>query len=234
MNDFFNFILNSKEKNIKLSEIKFDKLNDQNQHVNFIMSAANIKAENYKIGECDFLKAKTCSGKFQPIIGTVSSTIAGLITLQIISLSQFDLLNCNIPKIENVKNCFLNLGINKYLMTELFPRKIHKDINYGNNIVVKAIPENWKTWDKIKIEKSLTLQEFFNYFYTNYKVKITNVINCHNRSLSSFTEEQLKEKVEKLLNDNDNKCKINLEIKGLTEKNERVEMPYIEYYFKNE
>ena len=234
VNDFFNFILNSKEKNIKLSEIKFDKLNDQNQHVNFIMSAANIKAENYKIGECDFLKAKTCSGKFQPIIGTVSSTIAGLITLQIISLSQFDLLNCNIPKIENVKNCFLNLGINKYLMTELFPRKIHKDINYGNNIVVKAIPENWKTWDKIKIEKSLTLQEFFNYFYNNYKVKITNVINCHNRSLSSFTEEQLKEKVEKLLNDNDNKCKINLEIKGLTEKNERVEMPYIEYYFKNE
>ena len=234
MNDFFNFILNSKEKNIKLSEIKFDKLNDQNQHVNFIMSAANIKAENYKIGECDFLKAKTCSGKFQPIIGTVSCTIAGLISLQIISLSQFNLLNGKIEQIENIKNCFLFFLINIYLMTELFPRKIHKDIISGNNVLIKAIPENWKTWDKIRIEKSLTVFDFINYFSKEYNVKITNIINCHNKILSSFTEEQLKEKVEFLLNDNENKCKINLEVKGLTEKNEKVEMPYIEYYFKKE
>ena len=232
--DFFTYILNFKEKNIKLTEIKFDKLNDQNQHVNFIMSSANIKAENYKIGECDFLKAKTCSGKFQPIIGTVSCTIAGLISLQIISLSQFNLLNGKIEQIENIKNCFLNLGINIYLMTELFPRKIHKDIISGNNVLIKAIPENWKTWDKIRIEKSLTVFDFINYFSKEYNVKITNIINCHNKILSSFTEEQLKEKVEFLLNDNENKCKINLEVKGLTEKNEKVEMPYIEYYFKKE
>jgi hypothetical protein len=119
-------------------------------------------------------------------------------------------------------------------MTELFPRKIHKDIKSGNNVLIKAIPENWKTWDKIRIEKSLTVFDFINYFSKEYNVKITNIINCHNKILSSFTEEQLKEKVEFLLNDNENKCKINLEVKGLTEKNEKVEMPYIEYYFKKE
>ena len=119
-------------------------------------------------------------------------------------------------------------------MTELFPRKIHKDIISGNNVLIKVIPENWKTWDKIRIEKSLTVNEFINYFLKEYKVKITNIINCHNKILSSFTEEQLKEKVEILLNDNENKCNINLEVKGLTEKNEKVEMPYIEYYFKKE
>jgi len=39
----------------------FEKDNDENYHIYFILSLSNLRAENYKISKCNFLKAKEIS-----------------------------------------------------------------------------------------------------------------------------------------------------------------------------
>ena len=227
VNEFFNYILNYPNKP-RLSPLIFDKEKDENQQINFIMAMANIRAQNYRIGECDFLKTKMCSGKFQPAVGTATASITAIASLQIISLCQNDIKTGKITNVDNLKNCFMNLGINTILMTSLFPQKIHKD-----KPNVKAVPPGWKTWDVIKVEKSMTLNEFINYFLCEYRVKVTKIIDCHSKCLNSFSGGDSEKKLEDLFfyGDKNKKC-IHLEINGLIEDtNENVDMPFVEYNF---
>ena len=224
--EFFNFILNYQNKP-RFTPLIFDKTSDENQQVNFIMSVANIRAQNYRIGECDFLKAKMCSGKFQPQVGTATSSITAICSLQLMTLCQNDI--HNIESVDNLRNCFMNLAINTIIMTKVFNRKVHKD-----RTNIKAIPSEWKTWDTIVIKNSMTVKEFLDYFLKEYQVKITKIIDCHYSICSSFNEEEtLNKKVENLfVYENVHKKCIHLEVNGVIDKtNENVDMPFIEYNF---
>ena len=56
----------------------FEKDNDQNYHINFILSFSNLRANNYKTGKTDFLKVKVIAGNIIPAIALTTSAIAGL------------------------------------------------------------------------------------------------------------------------------------------------------------
>ena len=133
----------------------------------------------------------------------------------------------NIDNVDNLRNCFMNLAINTIIMTKVFNRKVHKA---RKNI--KAIPNEWKTWDTIVIKNSMTVKEFLEYFLKEYQVKITKIIDCHYSICSSFNEEEtLNKKVENLfVYENVHKKCIHLEVNGVIDKtNENVDMPFIEY-----
>ncbi len=54
---------------------KFDKDDDDNYHINFILSFSNLRANNYKIENCDFLKVKEIAGNIIPAIASTLSLI---------------------------------------------------------------------------------------------------------------------------------------------------------------
>lgn len=56
----------------KLRAEEFEKDNDANFHIQFIASAGNLRARNYRITEVEPWKAKIIAGKIIPAIATVS------------------------------------------------------------------------------------------------------------------------------------------------------------------
>lgn len=61
----------------------FEKDDDSNFHIAFINSAANLRATNYQIANCDFAKTKMIAGKIIPAIATTTAMITGAVTAEI-------------------------------------------------------------------------------------------------------------------------------------------------------
>jgi len=62
---------------------EFEKDDDANFHIDFIHATANLRARNYKIGECDQMKTKMIAGKIIPAIATTTAMITGAVTAEI-------------------------------------------------------------------------------------------------------------------------------------------------------
>jgi hypothetical protein len=78
---------NNIKKNLDLTNsIEFEKYNDENNHLNFILSLSNLRANNYNIENTDILKLKEISGNNIPTIASTTASITGLVCLQIYSL----------------------------------------------------------------------------------------------------------------------------------------------------
>ena len=60
------------EENLKtkslLNPIDFEKDDDNNLHIEFIMNCSNLRAENYEIDKADFGKTKHIAGRIIPAI----------------------------------------------------------------------------------------------------------------------------------------------------------------------
>ena len=93
-------------------------------------------------------------GKIIPNISTITGAITGIVCLQIYTLNQTN-------KINDFRNCYINLEINRFIMKLPSEQIKHKDKEYDENLLtpIKAIPLNWIVWDKIAINGSKTLDQ---------------------------------------------------------------------------
>jgi len=66
------------EEGFKMKVEEFEKDNDENYHVDFVHSMANVRAENYKLDEMDWITVKIKAGKIVPALATTTAAIAGL------------------------------------------------------------------------------------------------------------------------------------------------------------
>ena len=66
-----------------LFPVEFEKDDDANFHIDFIHAAANLRARNYRVHECDQQKTKMIAGKIIPAIATTTAMITGCVTAEI-------------------------------------------------------------------------------------------------------------------------------------------------------
>lgn len=72
----------------KAQTLQFEKDNDANLHMDFVVAASNLRAANYKIPPADKLKSKLIAGKIQPAIATSTSIVAGFASLELYKIAQ--------------------------------------------------------------------------------------------------------------------------------------------------
>lgn len=143
-------------KNLKIVPLEFEKDDDDNLHIDFIVAASNLRATNYDIQPADRHRSKLIAGKIIPAIATTTSVVAGLICQEFIKLA------LGFKDLEKYKNGFVNLALPFFGFSEpvLAPKSKYYDIE-------------WTLWDRFEVEGELTLNEFLNYFKEKHALEIT-------------------------------------------------------------
>lgn len=74
--------------NFAITPLDFEKDDDNNLHMDFIVAASNLRAANYSIAPADKHKSKLIAGKIMPAIATTTSLVAGCVVLELYKLAQ--------------------------------------------------------------------------------------------------------------------------------------------------
>jgi len=140
----------------KITPLEFEKDDDNNFHMDFIVASSNLRAANYKIQPADRHKSKLIAGKIIPAIATTTSLVSGFAVLEVIKLIMGH------KDLAKFKNGFANLALPFLAFSEPVPAP--KNSYYG---------KEWTLWDRFEVQGELTLQEFLDYFDQKEKLKIT-------------------------------------------------------------
>ena len=229
----------------KINAEEFEKDHDENGHIDFIHSSANLRARNYEIVECDRPTTKITAGKIIPTIMTTTATVAGQVAMQLYTL---------IHTHENkyLRNLFFNLATNYYLFQEPYPPILNEDkTDEEEGGPLKCIPNKWTIWDRLEMKGPKTCQEFFDEMFQKYGIKIDMLFANGETIMSSLDEESFEKNKNKKIEDlylsmakvkpkeNINYILLQLSanidkatIKNKEFKDVSVEMPPIKYIFK--
>ncbi|KAL1419977.1 hypothetical protein MTO96_024770 [Rhipicephalus appendiculatus] len=140
---------------VELMTLDFEKDDDTNFHMDFIVAASNLRAANYDIEPADRLKSKLIAGKIIPAIATTTSLVAGLACLELYKLAQ------DHQTLELYKNGFVNLALPFFGFSEpIAPVK------------KKFRDQEYTLWTAIHIQGEITLEEFIERFKKEYEVDI--------------------------------------------------------------
>lgn len=146
----------------RLSPLDFEKDDDSNRHIDFIVACSNIRAVNYKIEPADRHKSKKIAGKIIPAIATTTGLVVGLVGLEMIKYIN----NCK--DIESYKNGFVNLALPFFGFSEPVAAKKEKYYDI-----------EWTAWDRIEINgvkedgSEMSLQEFIDHIEGEHKLEIS-------------------------------------------------------------
>lgn len=135
---------------------EFEKDNDDNFHMDFIVAASNLRAANYRIPAADRHKSKLIAGKIIPAIATTTSVVAGLICIELIKLTH------GYKDLSLYKNGFINLALPFFGFSE--PIAAPK---------LKYYEKEFTLWDRFEVQGEMTLKEFLDYFKQNYNLEVT-------------------------------------------------------------
>lgn len=147
-------------KSARVSSVEFEKDNDENFHMDFVYSAASLRAINYSIKVASRHKVKLVAGRIIPAIATTTSLVSGLAMLEL-----YKIIDCK-KNIECYKNGFINLSLPFFSFSEpLLPPKG----SYNG--------KNFTLWDRFEIDYDIALQDLVDYFQNEHELEIS-MLSC--------------------------------------------------------
>jgi len=208
---------------IKINMVEFEKDDDTNFHLDFIVACSNLRAENYEIEPADRHKSKLIAGRIIPAIATTTSVVTGLSCLELFKLVQGH------KNLEVYKNGFVNLALPFFGFSEPMPAPKQKyyDIEFT-------------LWDRFEVEGEMTLKEFIDYFKNVHNLEITMLTQGVTMLYSFFINAaRLQERINMPLSElvkKVSKKRIESHVKALVfeiccndEEGEDVDVPYVVY-----
>lgn len=141
---------------LRISPAHFEKDDDNNWHVDFVVACSNLRAANYGISPADRHETKRVAGRIIPAIATTTAFVAGLVCLEMIKLAQGH------SKLELYKNAFANLALPFVAFSE--PIACARSKYYDTE---------WTLWDRFEVDGEMTLQQFIDHFRTQHRLDIS-------------------------------------------------------------
>lgn len=210
----------------------FEKDDDTNFHMDFIVAASNLRAANYDIAPADRHKSKLIAGKIIPAIATTTALVSGLVALELYKIVQGN------KKLETYKNGFINLALPFFAFSE--PIKAPANKYYDVEFTL---------WDRFEVNglneagEEMTLKQLFDYFQNEHQLEITMISQGVCMLYSFFMppakmKERLAMKVSEAV-EKISKKRIKPYVKALVlelccndKEGEDVEVPYVRYRFR--
>ena len=186
INEQLNKLLSDNDPTPLLKMIKpevFEKDNDENSNIDFIHSLTSLRSQNYKLGEMDWMSVKIKAGRIVPALATTTATIAALQTIEAIKVIKNN-------KLDEFKNCFLNLAIPTMTLSEPGPAMKHK-IHETLTVTV------WDQWVyEFTESKNHLFADFISYIEKTYKIVVIDIMKDNKPIfLAALNNKKLFEKV---------------------------------------
>lgn len=210
-------------KGVVINPIEFEKDDDTNYHMDFIVASSNLRAENYDIAPADRHKSKLIAGRIIPAIATTTALISGLVFIELYKLVQ------GFNTLDPYMNSFVNLALPYFGFST--PTACQK---------LKYYDKDFTIWDRFEINQDMTLAEFIDYFKNVHRLAIT-MISQENVLLYAFflskekCDERMPLKMDEVL-ERVTKERIQPHVKSLVfeiccndDSGEDVEVPYVRY-----
>ncbi|XP_053627088.1 ubiquitin-like modifier-activating enzyme 1 [Cherax quadricarinatus] len=143
-------------QHLKITPLTFEKDDNTNFHMDFVVAASNLRAENYEIDPADKHKSKKIAGKIVPAIATSTALVAGLVSLELLKVAQGH------KHIRFYRNMSFNMAIPCFVLSQPDPPP-----EYEYNGV------KWTTWERFEVDGDMTIQQFLDLFWTKHSLTVT-------------------------------------------------------------
>ncbi|XP_041802065.1 ubiquitin-like modifier-activating enzyme 1 [Chelmon rostratus] len=161
LEEFKGKLASLKNSAMQMYPIDFEKDDDSNFHMDYIVAASNLRAENYNIAAADRHQSKLIAGRIIPAIATTTAAVAGLMCLELYKLVQGH------HKLSSYRTSYFLLALQHFVWCQ--PRRAQP---------FEVAGKKYTLWDHFLVEgrrggqQEMTLGDLLQHMKENYSLNI--------------------------------------------------------------